>query len=405
PKSFQLRVPGNADTWLHTRSNTLYIERELTYAIPDTAIWSFVGLPSSGGDITVRLGFADKQTDDSPPQDTIFLPALLTRAIQTIPPARFALRDIADGQPQSILPDIDISAWPALPNNSAPWDISPTPRFMFCGKMSFSFRQAAKADGPIVLKQQYPQRAVWAGLNLDLSLWPQADAIENEGVPTSVDITMSMASFAYKPSPVALSLIADPSVPSGDAMRWCRFRIVPRGQTTVALTARLGGLEFTSPVGSFGVRKENEPAADYSYWHFGDRAGARVPPLPLANLDLRLRLPVGTVRPIVADTAWGDRSGGSAPLLIPIGDSTGAGLFLLDLREAAAQADDRQLTASVYDTGKGSNDSGDYIILSEEPFSLIRLHSQPLQDRGTQDNTLVASFNSDPRQWQVKLAA
>ena len=403
PYSFQLRVPGGTGKWLHIRNDTLIVERQISYQVADKAIWSLLGTPSSGGDITVRLGFSERQDDADPLPDTIRIKDLLAPAQQAMPLARFALRNIGDGQPQSILPDINIG-WPDLPANPAPGEGPRTARFMFCGKMFFSFRPSAKADGPLFLNRAYPRREIWAGLDIDLSLWPTADAIATEDVLASLDVIMSMASFAYDSHPLQLALINDPSAPSGDELRWCRFRITSPAPFATALTARLGGLEFGAPAGFGRIYPEpSDVPSDYSYWRFGHRVSK--PPLQPANVDFRARLSIATVRPIVADTPWGDRSGAQAPLLIPLGADAGAGSFILDLREAIAQRQDRQLIAAIYDIGGGAGDSGDYVILSEEPFSLIRVHAQPLQDRGTQDNALVATFDSDTRQWQVKLVA
>lgn len=408
PLSFQLHAP-HRDEWLHTRTDTLHIEREIAYTIPDQAIWSFADTdqPAAAGQITVRLGFAEKRNDGGA-TDVVYLKDLFARATAATQLPRIDLRNMSDGQPQSILPSFGIT-WSALPDFGGSPD-PVTPRFLLCGVMQFEF-QKPSASGTIGWKTKYPNRKIWAGLDLDLGLWPDAHNIDidkkDSVVPGRLDITLSPVSFSYTSDPLKVSLVADPSVPSGDRSQWGRFRIAPGATKSAVLTARLGGLEFAAAADNRGVYKEPaDSPSDYSYWRFGDRSFADAPPsLPPTNVDLRLRLPIATIRPIVTDTPWGDRSGDPAPLLIPLGESAGGGHFVLDLRETVAQSQDRQLTASIYDTGEGSSDSGDYVILSEGPFSIIRLHSQPLQDRGTQDNTLVATFDSDTRQWQVKLTA
>ncbi len=406
PLSFQLHVP-HRDEWLHTRTDTLHIDREIAYTIADQAIWSFAAdapaRPAAGGDITVRIGFAEKRNDGNA-TGVVYLKDLFDRATAATQLPRGDLRNIADGQPQSILPSFGMT-WPTLPDFGGSPDPT-TPRFLLCGAMQFDFQRPSTVGGMISWKQKFPTRKIWAGLDLDLGLWPDAHNInidEQDGVvPGRINVTLSPVSFSYTTDPLKVSLVADPTMPSGDPSRWGRFRIAPAKATSAPLTARLGGLEFSATTAdNHGVYNDTRDE-DYSYWRFGDRSVAGS---AATNADLRLRLPIATIRPIVTDTAWGDRSGGPAPLLIPLGASAGSGQFLLDLRETVAQYDDRHLTASIYDTGEGSSDSGDYVILSEQPFSIIRLHSQPLQDRGTQDNTLVATFDSDTRQWQVKLTA
>lgn len=245
PYSFQLRLPDQAQTWLHTRTDTLYIEREIIYEIADNQIWSFLGTtPATVGDITVRLGFAEKQADPDPLPDTIFLRAIFDRATESMPAARFGLIDIADRQPQSILPDVSIT-WPELPANPAPWDIPVTPRFVFSGQMHFRFRPSAKADRPLTPDRQYPNRKIWAGLDINLSLWPADHPITTEDVSTQLNVTMAMTAFSYKPSQSqSLKLEADPSVPAGDQPPWCRFKTGASYERTRAI----------GPVGRASVR-------------------------------------------------------------------------------------------------------------------------------------------------------
>lgn len=417
PPSFQVRLPNGA--WLHTRTDTMHIEREVAYTITPDAIWSLLDDPSTvGGKIVVRLGFAEKGLYPQAAAPTDLLPNLLARPNPEMRFERWSLRDVADGQPQSILPWVDVN-WPALSNVQwqppNPIPEAGTPRFMLCGSMPFVFQSTRTPDNPtaqqaIVWRKTYPRRDVWAGLDVNLTLWPQADTIHSElsadVAPGRLPVDFSSRTFFYLPQdPLELSLIADPEVPSIDGSRWCQFRIdvrQPVANGKSPLMGRLGGFEFT--VCDSGIfHEQDEDPADYSYWRFGDRKSA-AGDFPLANVDARLRLAISTIRPIATDRPWGDRSGGRSPLLIPSGGSTGKGRFVLDLRETVGAAEDRQLMASIYSMAAGAADSDTYVILSEEPFTITRLRAQPLQRSGTQDNALVATFDSDTRQWQVKVA-
>jgi hypothetical protein len=418
-------MPGNGN-WLHTRTDTLHIEREVAYTVMPDAIWSLLDDKLAiRGEITIRLGFAEKgQNYPSPPNDPAdMLPDLFSRADPPMRFVRWSLRGISDGQPQSALPWVDV-VWPALPNvrwqPPNPIPDAGTPRFMLCGSMPFAFRSTSTARDPsareaFVWKKKYPRRAVWAGLDLNLSLWSDDNLIGHERdqsnepiIPGRVPITLLPRTFVYLPhAPLRLDMVADPEVPSGDTSRWCQFRIdVQRPAQPIpspTLMGRLGGLEFTVEDPGIHVEQEQLPE-DYSYWRFGDRESG-ISDFFLANVDVRLRLAISTIRPIATDTPWGDRTDGASPLLIPTDDNTGSGRFVLDLRETVAAAEDRQLTAAVYSMAAAGTDSGTYVILSEEPFTITRLHAQPLQGSGTQDNALVATFDSDTRQWQVKVAA
>lgn len=414
PHSFQLRVPGSGDKWLDTRSDTLHIERELAYTISDNAIWSFAELgeidePKVGGEIIIRLGFAEQgknyaQPTGQPPAD--FLPSLFDRGRRAMALPPVDLHNIADGQPQSILPDIEVN-WPNLDDTRPA-----SPRFMFCGSMPFWFRRSTSRGGAIEWRKKYPNRDVWAGLNFNLSLWPESRKIFSEGpdgvVPGKLAIKLTPVSFAYSISHLELLLVADPNVPSADPSLWCQFRIhVDASKSNKGWAARLGGLQFA--VSDDGFFEQNDDTApDYSHWRFADRPAHEFK-LPsgwlFTNVDFRLRLKIASIRPIATDTPWGSRTGRASPLLIPPDSNTGAGDFVLDLRETVASFEDRWLTAAIYSGVKGDGESDEYVILGEEPFTVMRLHAQPLQGRGAQDNALVASFDSDTRQWQMKLAA
>ncbi|MET3159980.1 coiled-coil domain-containing protein [Bradyrhizobium diazoefficiens] len=416
PPSFQVRLPNGA--WLHTRTDTMHVEREIAYTISPDAIWSLLDDPSKvGGEITVRLGFAEKGLYPQAAAPTEFLRDLLTRPNPEMRFERWSLRDVADGQPQSILPWVDID-WPGLSN--VQWQPpdpileAGTPRFMFCGSIPFAFQSTRTAVNPtaqsaIAWKKKYPRRELWAGLDINLTLWPRADTIDSEAsagvVPGRLSVELLPRTFLYLPQdPLELSLIADPEVPSADGSRWCQFRIDVRLPVSKAPPmGRLGGFEFT--VDDSGIFKEQDDnPADYSYWRFGDRkAGAS--DFPLANVDVRLRLAISNIMPIATDRPWGDRTAGRSPLLIPSDGNTGKGQFVLDMRETVAAAEDRQLTASIYSMAAGAAGSSTYVVLSEEPFTITRLRAQPLQGSGTQENALVATFDSDTRQWQVKVAA
>src|SRR5262249_504305 len=140
------RLPGSESKWLNTQTDTLHIEREVAYTIPDSAVWSLLDASSAvGGNITVRLGFAEKgkypKIPEDPPADLLL--NLFERATDAMPLPRLDLRNIADGQPQSILPDIVVD-WPPLPDvhwmAGNPVPEAATPRFMFCGSMPFAFQ-------------------------------------------------------------------------------------------------------------------------------------------------------------------------------------------------------------------------------------------------------------------------
>lgn len=123
-------------------------------------------------------------------------------------------------------------------------------------------------------------------------------------------------------------------------------------------------------------------------------------------VSFELSFGVDTIVPRGVDVTRGDRSGRAVPLLIPL-DSTAPlakqsePIFTLAIHEQIALTDDHLLTATIYDT---RNDPGaqDYVILSEEPFSLLRLSEAGLAARGDIANAAVAAYSSDDRVWTLK---
>ncbi|MER9183704.1 hypothetical protein [Mesorhizobium sp. M0767] len=398
---FLLRLPGFPNSFVSTSSPDLIVELKVAFRISDDSIWSLPSGPMpGGGQITVRLGFdasLDVNAGSVPGTSLDPLTTVFDNAIKGLRLVRLDLRNVANQEPQTILPEIEIESKEA--------------RFLLCGVVSFAFQPSSFQGGTIHWESPFPARDVWPGIDLNLSLWPDRRLLSTERNSIArVPVTLRPFSFGYVPAELKLNLLFDPSVPSADFSRFCRFRIAGRDHMeNLPFGARLGGLEFvTSKV---GINDDTADMNDYSYWRFGERDPStfKLPSsnnaFQLANVDFRLRLEISSVRPISPDIPWGDRTDRPAPLLIPAGGVTGKGKFILDLRETVAEFHDRQLTASIYDIGTGDPDADIYVVLSEEPFTITRIRSQPLQDRGAQDNALVATFDSDTRQWQVKLTS
>src|SRR5262249_19873034 len=154
------------------------------------------------------------------------------------------------------------------------------------------------------------------------------------------------------------------------------------------------------------VADNESDTQDYSHWRFDQRApirdaadASRV--YRTVNVDIRLRLAIAAVVPLAVDTPFGDRTARPRPLLVPL-NIDGRGSFILDLREIISANSDRQLTAQLLDTGDAVEAGlSEFVVIGEEPFSIAKFRSTALGNRGAQDNTFVAAYDSDTRSWQL----
>lgn len=124
------------------------------------------------------------------------------------------------------------------------------------------------------------------------------------------------------------------------------------------------------------------------------------------NASLSLTLPVLRITPIATDVARTDRSGRPAPLLIslePNAPTNPAATinYLLKVTETFGSDEDRLLTVALLDK---SQDQGarDYLLLSEQPYSILRFRQTLLGARGSAASAEVAIYSSDDRLWQYR---
>lgn len=131
------------------------------------------------------------------------------------------------------------------------------------------------------------------------------------------------------------------------------------------------------------------------------------------NAMICLTLPASRVDPISTDVARSDRSGRPAPLLIPFQGSTletqgdvltANSAYQLYATETFGSDEDRLLTVSLRDTAEVSGER-DYLLLAEQPYSVLRFRQTPLGARGTDGTTEVAIYSSDDRLWQYRIVA
>lgn len=405
-------------------ASDLLIDLEPEYAIPDEAIWTVVADPGAVNiQMRVRIGFrgkvgnaaGDGDLDDNSAEPDLIEPTrLFGDAIKGMRLARLDLQNLEPSQPQSLLPEIVKFEQAA----DAPV------RFALCGTIAGAI-EAIAVEGAgeverIAWAGKRPRRRQWQGADLRLTLWPDEPLrrIETK-VPVSFRATMALPSFAY-PSAGShplfkVTLWHDRRAYESDADYSCGFRL--RKDSGAPMKGRLGGIEFQSTAdvlfSSLTARTsstDDESENQYSYWRFGPRPRIGIARSGskywAANAEVRLRLAIRAAEPRGADIAWGDRTGRSGPLLIRLDKQDPSDAkYILDATERVSARSDRQLLADIKDLTVSSAKPSQYLVLSERPFSIVKFQSEPLQQRASQDNAIVAHYDSDTRSWQLKLVA
>lgn len=124
------------------------------------------------------------------------------------------------------------------------------------------------------------------------------------------------------------------------------------------------------------------------------------------NASLSLTLPVSRITPIATDVARTDRSGRPAPLLINLDPNEPTNPastinYLLRATETFGTDEDRLLTVSLLDKNQDQG-AHDYLLLSEQPYSILRFRQTLLGARGSAATAEVAIYSSDDRLWQYR---
>lgn len=172
--------------------------------------------------------------------------------------------------------------------------------------------------------------------------------------------------------------------------------------------SRIGGLLFTFP-------KQSDLDIDPDFLRTGGRgigdpqAFRYSPKNNHVNATIRITLPVSTVTPLSTDVARTDRSRRPAPLLIDMSPTSDAKPsdsvnYYLQATETFGTDDDRLLTVSLLDNAQEQGEI-DYLVLAEEPYSILRFRQTRLGARGNAGSTEVALYSSDDRLWQYRMVS
>jgi hypothetical protein len=137
--------------------------------------------------------------------------------------------------------------------------------------------------------------------------------------------------------------------------------------------------------------------------------------VPRLSVNWKLRLNLTGVFPITADIPWGEREERPNPLVIlekrPKGGNSADKRsqkvpYAIDVTESIAPDRDRWMTANLIIPGTNAVDPDEsYVLLSQQPWSIVRFTRRRLDQLGDAANAVVATFDSDKRTWLFKLVA
>ena len=169
----------------------------------------------------------------------------------------------------------------------------------------------------------------------------------------------------------------------------------PQPEKTFAALASIGGLAF----GKVGLDGKAEGKELYSFLRIVPAAtGAGEP-----DLHFRICAAAERVIPIGIDRARGHRRHRRDPVMLDEADTRSiTGRYPLIATEYLSARDDRRLTVQLRDAVDDAGQTGSFILLSQAPFSIKRVISEPLATRGDETTLAVAEYDSDTRQWLTR---
>jgi hypothetical protein len=413
-----LRLKPETGGWLRTAA-TVYVECELSWEIPDDNIfhdrathWTVRSTVKLLWDETIAPGFA------APPHaDGILFAGTLAQAAHSFTAARKGLEAVESGQPQSFLPDLEVEknqtvrfalyapslpahfvsnsnlvAWgrPEKIGKSQPMFIRPRMRLSLAGVADLVDGSEKPESVGLLLALHAEHQTFFTGdgIRCDLVLsndknWvPRNEEDIADGEPFFASFTIAV------------------SGPKDWQGRLSSLQF-ERAQEDKKDEAKKKTLEPWAPEGTHYLRAGG-PGVRYGMGH-----GAA--PIDLAAghvaASISIMAPVSRVEPIAVDVARTDRTGRPAPLVIPQNQSQpGAGRFYLQATETISPTQDRLLEVDVREDTLEHGDRS-YVVLSQEPFSVLRFTHRPLGDRGDLSSASVAFYSSDDRIWQFRQVA
>lgn len=411
---FGLALHEELDGALGIDAGTVYIDIVQSWSFPVEKIWTSERRSEWTPRQTLRLHWEEtlgggllSQRANS--DNDIYRRGTLSDAAAAMVALHSALPYVEGGQPQSLLPSLSVNsqklrfslASPALelPVTADPADMS--------GLL------ASGAEGPI-------------RPTMHLSLADQASLIAGEHSP-DLEAAATFPEFflgsAAQRQELPLFLQCDPQWMQGDitfdgneARYFASFNLAwgDKPTTNLGFNGRLSSLQFafdtdtvmhqTDGTTAEGNRVDKLKTGGPGVRVGGRPCGARLISKTPTAVSFSTKLGVKAIQPVGVDIPRSDRTGRPAPLLIPLGDDDTKGGFVLEINEQLSATQDRLLTAQIYDQSSETR-GRDYVLLAQEPFSLLRFAEARLGARGDAANAAVAAYSSDDRIWTLKQVA
>ncbi|MEP1573578.1 hypothetical protein [Roseibium album] len=358
------------------------------------------------------------------PDDSPFKGGGLQEAVRLSHAAREGLV-ATTRQPQSILPDLTFSGGGS--SQEIPLiAYAAADHFLVCGALGDAVTMVLAKDAP-------SEDAAPLGLRVTLDTIRQGDDVDQLHAP-------AMRSWQHAPAPkdhlqlqLGLPLLMDRADP---ATRGDDFPVIfahhPGARTAGAnpaqimfrvdnsdsamegsrLSARLGSLQLTGTEQQL-LRASSDPNIVTSQLIL--RSADRPTPDPLQDakntprldVEWQLDFSLEAAQPVTVDIRHGDRDERPTDLLIQEGardatseDNGQTTALHMKLSERLRDDQDRHLQGELRDVSAGTSVRRDVTVLSDLPFSVYRYSRQAFEDAGGEDSSLVATYDSDQRQWR-----
>jgi hypothetical protein len=169
----------------------------------------------------------------------------------------------------------------------------------------------------------------------------------------------------------------------------------------------IGALQFESLNGELRLRQDPKNVKNYSYVRpFLDRQYQ-----PQRGFETQLLVDVDAVKAVAIDDQLEREDVGFESILVPLTDNAAHqagqsglnnGNFQLRLQEVFSDQENWHFTVNLYDHKNDEAKDEEYVVVTQQPFSFTKVVSQPLANRGNDQGTLVATFDSATRKWQYK---
>lgn len=128
--------------------------------------------------------------------------------------------------------------------------------------------------------------------------------------------------------------------------------------------------------------------------------------VPRLSVYWEFYLNVTRVRSNRIDVPWGEREVRQFPLVIPLLQETGQSNFVLHVRESISPRQDRHLVCNLIEKHTDNANTADsYLLLSRDPWSVVKFNRRRFSLSGDQDDAIIATFDSDNRVWRYKMLA